>query len=112
MSLNPNYRDAWNDGYTSGLANARDHLNLKDEDLGDLWEETSGHESLEEWLELDQSIYDEGYQNGYEAGYNTALLAIVRSIFNLNKIDLSGVVSDWQEERDRLFKNRERKEDE
>ena len=30
---------AWNDGYSAALANARDHLGITDEDLGDLWDE-------------------------------------------------------------------------
>lgn len=44
----------------------------------------------------DQALFDEGYQEGYERGYEDALLAIIRTCFNLHKIDLSKV--DWAKE--------------
>jgi hypothetical protein len=103
------YKEAWNDGYTSGLANARDHLGISDEDLGDLWEEATPPDEDD----LDQDLFDNGYQEGYETGYSDALFAIVRSIFNLNKIDLSSAITDWKKQQNRwLKKQRGEEEDE
>lgn len=50
-----------------------------------------------EWVDGDDAqLFEEGYQEGYEQGYQDALLAMVRTIFNLHKIDLSKV--DWAKE--------------
>lgn len=50
------YKWGWNDGYTSGLANARDYLNINDEDLGDLWEEVTKTE-----MDMVNKMEDQGF---------------------------------------------------
>ena len=53
-----------------------------------------------EWQDGDdQLLFDEGYQEGYESGYEDGLLAVMRTIMNLQKIDLSKV--DWAQEREK-----------